>query len=136
VAHDISNRKHAEEKIQRQLEHLLALSGIDRLISSNFDLNLSLSEILAYVTKELGVDAADILLLNPGLQMLEFGAERGFRTKAIRNTQVRLGESYAGRAALERQLVQIPNGKDETDKQLFLTAHLAARILPATSVCP
>ena len=125
VAHDISNRKHAEEKIQRQLEHLLALSGIDRLISSNFDLNLSLSEILAYVTKELGVDAADILLLNPGLQMLEFGAERGFRTKAIRNTQVRLGESYAGRAALERQLVQIPNGKDETDKQLFLTAHLA-----------
>ena len=122
---EITQRKRAEERIKRQLEHLLALSSIDRLIASNFDLNLSLSEILAYVTKELGVDAADVLLLNPGLQMLEFGAGDGFRTNAIRNTHVRVGESYAGQAALERQIVQIPNAKNETDKQLFLTARLA-----------
>ena len=34
-----------------------------------------------------------------------------------------MGESYAGRAALERQLVQIPNLRDEPDN-LFLTTHL------------
>ena len=121
---EITQRKLADERIQRQVEHLLALSSIDRLIASNFDLNLSLSEILSYVTKELGVDAADILLLNPGLQMLEYGAEQGFHTNAVRKTRIRLGESYAGRAALERQLIQIPDLKNETDK-VFLTTHLA-----------
>jgi putative nucleotidyltransferase with HDIG domain len=58
---------------------------------------------------ELGIDAADILILNVNSQMLEFAAQRGFRTKTIRNRQVRLGGSYAGCAALERKLVQIPD---------------------------
>ncbi|MGB8215394.1 MAG: HD domain-containing phosphohydrolase [Anaerolineales bacterium] len=115
VVRDITERKQAEERIQRQLEHLTALSGIDQVIAANFDLNLSLSEILTHVTIELGVDAADILILNPNLHMLEYGADRGFRSKAIRKAQVRLGESYAGRAALERRLVQIPNLIDEPD---------------------
>ncbi len=123
VAHDITHRKGAEERIRRQLEHLTALSAIDRFITANFDLKLSLSEILTHVTIELGIDAADILILNSNSQMLEFGAERGFRTKAVRKTQVHLGESYAGRAALERQLVQIPNLRDETDN-LFSTTLL------------
>jgi PAS domain S-box-containing protein/putative nucleotidyltransferase with HDIG domain len=112
---EITQRKRAEERIKRQLEHLLALSSIDRLIASNFDLNLSLSEILTYVTKELGVDATDILLLNPGLQMLDFAAGQGFLTNTIRKTHVRLGESYAGQAVLERQLVQIPNLQNEPE---------------------
>ena len=124
VIRDVTERKRAEQRIQRQFEHLLALGSIDRLIASNFDLNLSLSEILDHVIKELGVDASDILILNPNSLMLEFGAERGFRTKAIRKGQFRLGENYAGRAALERQLIQIPNLKDETDKA-FQTTHLA-----------
>ena len=121
---DITDRKRAEERIERQFKHLLALSNIDRLIASNFDLNLSLSEILNYVTKELGVDAADVFILNPNSLTLEFGAERGFHTNTVRKTQIRLGESYAGRTALERQIVQIPNLKNETDKA-FLSTHLA-----------
>jgi PAS domain S-box-containing protein/putative nucleotidyltransferase with HDIG domain len=118
---DITQRKQAEQRIQRQVEHLVALSSIDRLIASNFDLNLSLSQILSHVTKELGVDAADILLLNPGLQMLEFGAGQGFLTNVIRKTQVRLGEGYAGQAALERQLVQIPNLQNEPENKFRRT---------------
>ena len=116
---DITARKQAEEKIQRQLEHLIALSAVDRIIASNFDLKLSLSEILVYVLKELRVDAADILIFDSNMQMLEYGAERGFRTKSVRKAQVRFGESYAGRVALERQLVQIPNIEDEPDNLLL-----------------
>jgi PAS domain S-box-containing protein len=115
IKQDITARKQAEERIQRQLEHLTALSAIDRVIASNFDLKLSLSEILAHVTVELGVDAADIFILNPNSQVLEFGAERGFVTASVRNAQIRVGESYAGRAALERQLVEIQNLKDGPD---------------------
>jgi PAS domain S-box-containing protein/putative nucleotidyltransferase with HDIG domain len=121
VAHDNTNHKAAEEKIRQQLKHLTALSAIDRFIAANYDLKLSLSEILTHVTMELGIDAADILILNPNLQMLEFGAERGFHTHTVRKTQVRLGESYAGRVALERQLVQIPNLSDEPDNLLLTT---------------
>ena len=111
---DITPRKQAEERIKRQLEHLTALSGIDRVISANFDLRLSLAEILHHVTIELGIDAADILILNSSLNMLEYGAESGFRTNAVKKVQIRLGESLAGRAALEGQLIQIPNLKDES----------------------
>jgi PAS domain S-box-containing protein/putative nucleotidyltransferase with HDIG domain len=125
VSHEnITERKQAEERIKRQLEHLTALSAIDRVIASNFDLELNLLEILKHVTVELGVDAADILILNSNSQTLEYGAESGFRTQAIRNRQVRLGESYAGRAALERRLVEIPNLKDISDNPL-MTTHLA-----------
>jgi PAS domain S-box-containing protein len=43
VVRDITERKQAEERIQRQLQHLTALSAIDRVIAANFDLRLSLS---------------------------------------------------------------------------------------------
>jgi len=121
---NITARKQAEEKIQRQLTHLTALSAIDRVIASNFDLKLSLSEILKHVTMELGVDAADILILNPNLQILEHGAECGFRATEIKEVHIRLGDGYAGRVALERQLVQVQNLRDEPDN-LFMSTLLA-----------
>ena len=120
IARDVTLRNHQIERIQRQLDHLTALSGIDRVIAANFDLELSLAEILNQVVIELGVDAADILLLNSDLQILEFGSERGFHNNSIKNAQVRIGESYAGRAAQEHKLIRIANLQNEQDK-LFLT---------------
>ncbi len=121
---NITDRKSAEEKVTRQLDHLTALRSIDRVIASNFDLRLSLEEILTHVTRELGVDAADILILNPHTFTLEYGAAYGFRTEGVRTAQVRMGESQAGRAALERKLVQISNLKDGVDHPL-LTSYLS-----------
>ena len=109
IALDITPQKLAEEKLQKQIDHLTALRSIDRAIASSFDLKLNLSEILTHTTIELGVDAADILLLDTTTQRLEFGAENGFRTISVRKANIRLGESYAGQAALNRQLVEIPN---------------------------
>jgi PAS domain S-box-containing protein/putative nucleotidyltransferase with HDIG domain len=119
---DITLRKQADLKIKRQMAHLRAFSAIDRVIASNFDLRHSLSEILTRTTQELAIDAADILILDSHSHMLEYGADTGFRTTVVRNTQVRLGESYAGRAALERRLVRIPKPGDDPDT-LFLTNH-------------
>ena len=124
TARDITAQKLAEEKIRRQLEHLTALSAIDRVISSNYDLKLSLSEILIHVTRELNIDAADVLILNSNSQILEYGADHGFRTGSVRTAYVRLGESYAGLAALDRKLVQIRDLNDEQN-HLLLTTHLA-----------
>ena len=127
---DITQRKLSEEKIRRQFEHLTALSAIDRFIAGNFDIKLSLSEILTHVIIELGIDAADILILNINSQMLEYGAERGFRIKAVRREQIRLDESNAGRAALERRLVQIPNLRDEP-----INSHLKTLLMGEDFVC-
>jgi PAS domain S-box-containing protein/putative nucleotidyltransferase with HDIG domain len=115
VERDITERTRSVDRIRRQLEHLTAMSAIDRVIAANFNLMVSLSEILTHVTTELGMDAADILLLNSNSKMLEFCAEHGFRIHAARKESFRLGENYAGRAALERHLVQIADLGGEPD---------------------
>ncbi len=125
VLYDITERKRAEEEIQRQLQRITALRAIDMAITSSFDLRLTLSIVLDQVTAQLRVDAADVLLLDPHLQTLEFGAGRGFRTKAFKGAQLRLGEGYAGRAALERHSVHIPNLADQHDNPR-LAKHLAS----------
>ncbi|NVN99147.1 MAG: HD domain-containing protein [Geobacteraceae bacterium] len=115
---DISDIKCAEERIQRHLEHLTALVEIDRAINFSFDLNLSLTTLLTHAIVQLGVDAADVLLFNPASQSLEFVAGRGFHSKAIESANQSLGKGYAGRAALERSIVHIPDLTKEHDRFL------------------
>jgi PAS domain S-box-containing protein/putative nucleotidyltransferase with HDIG domain len=106
---DISDIKFAEERIQRHLEHLTALVEIDRAINFSFDLNLSLTTLLTHVIVQLGVDAADVLMLNPASRTLKYVAGLGFHSKAIEEARQPLGEGYAGQAAQERNIVHIPD---------------------------
>jgi PAS domain S-box-containing protein len=122
---DITDRKQSELRIQSQLEHLTALSGIDHIISSNFDLQVSLSQIIVYVIKELRVDAATILLLNPTSLMLEHGADYGFKAKNVKKTLIRLGDSFAGMVALNRQNIQIPDLRTYPENKLLAQLILA-----------
>ncbi len=107
IGEDISERKQAEDKARRPLEHLTALRDIDPAITASFDLRLNLATILSHVTSQLHVSAASVLLLDPSSQVLEFVASRGFRSKAIERTRLRAGEGHAGRAALERRLIHV-----------------------------
>jgi PAS domain S-box-containing protein/putative nucleotidyltransferase with HDIG domain len=106
---DITERKQAEERIQTQLQRLAALREIDIAITGSLDLQLTLNVVLEQTTTQLGIDAASVLLLNPHSQTLTYAAGRGFRTDALQHTRLRLGEGFAGRAALERQLIHIPD---------------------------
>jgi len=106
---DITERKQAEEEIRRQLNLLAALREIDRAITGSTDMQLALNTILAQTATQLGIDAANILLLDPHTQVLEYYAGRGFRTEALQHTRLQLGDSYACRAALGRQIVHIPD---------------------------
>jgi len=121
---DISEIKNAEEKIRRHVEHLTALVEIDRAINFSFDLNLSLTTLLTHVIIQLGVDAADVLLLNRASRTLEYVTGRGFHTKEIETVRQPLGEGYAGRAAQERSIVHIPDLTKEHDS--FLRGMLLA----------
>jgi len=109
LSHDVTDRKRAESQIQHQLERLGALRAIDIAIISSLDLRLTLSVFLDQVVTQLGVHAADVLMLEPDTRMLTYAAGRGFRTSALQQVQQRLGEGNAGRAALERRIVNVPD---------------------------
>ena len=109
IGRDMSERKLAEEQVKRHLNRLTALRAIDLAIASSLDLSLALNVVLEQATTQLQVDAAAILLLNPHNQVLEVAAARGFLSDEIGRTRLRLGEGLAGRAALERRLMNSPN---------------------------
>lgn len=104
--------------LEGRLAHLTSLREIDKAITGNLDLNLTLDVALTQVTDRLGVDAAAVLLYNPTLQTLAFATGRGFRTAGLRDLTVRLGEGLAGRAAELREPVEL-HGGDKID-ELFL----------------
>jgi HD-GYP domain-containing protein (c-di-GMP phosphodiesterase class II) len=87
---------------------MAALRAIDLAISSSLDLHLALSVVLSQVTSQLVVDAADVLLFNPQ-NFLEFTTGLGFRTEALMQTRLQLGEGYAGMAALQKKTISVPN---------------------------
>jgi len=111
---DITKRKQAEAEItrlfeesQRRLNQVEALHSIEIAISASMDLRTTLNVLLKHVQSLLDVDAADILLFSSELREFKFSAGRGFRTDTIERAKVRLGTSFAGRAAFERKTVVV-----------------------------
>ena len=121
IARDITARKQAEIQIRQQIERLTALSKIDQAIMSSFDLKVTLDILLSQVISQLQVDAADILLLSPDDQTLEYAAGQGFRTLAIAASRVRIGEGYPGRVVKERRTIRIENLIKEFNDPILIT---------------
>ncbi|MDP1713827.1 MAG: PAS domain S-box protein [Anaerolineales bacterium] len=118
------------EETARQLSRMEALHHIDLAISASMDLRVTLDIILKHVTTQLKVDAADVLLFNPHMQMLEYAAGCGFRSRAVERTRFRIGEGQAGLAALERRLIQHPDfaasGNTFAQAELLAAENVAA----------
>lgn len=113
MAGNAINRMQLHEQTLQYVQRLSALHAIDVAISSTRDNRVSLGVLLDQVMTQLRVDAADILLFNPHSQLLEYAAGRGFRYAGLGESCLRLGEGHAGRAALERQCVIIPNLRED-----------------------
>jgi PAS domain S-box-containing protein len=106
---DITERKLAEERLQRQLGRLAALRTIDTAITGSIDLQAILDVVVEQTADQLHVDAVDVLLRQPRSELLEYSAGRGFRTDALTHTRLHLGEGYAGKAALNQSTISIPD---------------------------
>ncbi len=115
IATDITARKQAEEQVQRQVDYLSALRQIDMAITASLDLRLTLDVVLDQVLRHLAADAADVLLLAPHTQMLEYAAGRGFHKAALRRFSLRPGETHVGRVVQERQLISIADLREIGD---------------------
>jgi len=71
----------------------------------------------------LSVDAAAIWLFNSTTNLLEYSAGRGFHSKAFEQAKpLRLGEGYAGQAALERHMIHISNLTEQEDNPRLMQA--------------
>jgi PAS domain S-box-containing protein len=99
------HRVRLHDQAMVRLQHLQTLQRIDSAITSSLDLTLTLPLLVAEITSQTGVDATAVLLFNPHTLVLEYATGRGFRTRSIEKTRVRLGEGFAGRAALERTII-------------------------------
>lgn len=106
VIQDITRYKRNEARVQKQLDQMSALRAIDHAITSSIDLNLTLSILLTQLVKHLQIDAACILLWNPENERLEHVAGLGFQTNSLTHTKLKLGEGFAGLAALERRVIK------------------------------
>jgi PAS domain S-box-containing protein len=103
IVKDITKRKRAEEMLLHQINNMKALADIGMTIGSSLDLRVTLRVVLERLIAQLGVDAADVLLLDQDNLYLRYSAGMGFRTPAIKDTRVRMGKGHVGRAVFERQ---------------------------------
>ena len=109
IAANAIQRAAQHEQIERALRRLTVLHEIDLAISASLDLRLTLRVLAGQITSLLHVDAAAVLMLEPNSRRLQFAAASGFRTPGIEHSNLRLGEGLAGRAALERRGVFVPD---------------------------
>ncbi len=109
IARDITECRETKIKMERQVQQLSILRSIDLAIASGLDLSLLLSMLLDRVMALMHVDAATVLLLNSRTNLLEFAAGKGFHSNILQYTRLKLGEGCAGRVALEREMISIPD---------------------------
>jgi PAS domain S-box-containing protein len=123
LSNDITLRKQAQERSDHQLRKLNSLRKIDMAIANSYDIRLTLKVVIEAATGLLGVDAAAVLLYEPAGTQLAYAAGSGFRTDQIKTGKVRLGEGFAGYAALAQQRVEVPDlleaGQTFTHPPLF-----------------
>ena len=91
--------------IEREVEFVFTdAAGVvtpSRAITNSLDLRLTLKVFLDKLIHQLRVDAASVFLFNAASQTLTYAAGQGFHTHGLKLIRLRLGEGYAGRAALE-----------------------------------
>jgi len=103
IAASAIHRTTLSDETRRRLQHLTALHTINIAIGASLDLRMTLHVLANQITTQLGVDAVDILMLNPHNRMLEYAAGHGFRSKEIEKARLWVGEGQAGSVALERR---------------------------------
>jgi PAS domain S-box-containing protein len=121
---DITKWKQSEEQILNQVKRLSTLRTIDQTILGSLNLDVILQTILSETIDRLGVDAADILLLDPSTFELKYAAGKGFWTHKIDSTLLRPGEDDAGKALFGKKLVHLDDFRAASSR--FTRADLLA----------
>jgi DNA-binding CsgD family transcriptional regulator len=87
-----------------RLERLTALRSVARAITGSPDMRLTLQVILDQAVAGLGVDAADVLLVDEGDGMLELMASTGFQSTSIPDYRLSVDDEFPGRNLFGRRI--------------------------------
>ncbi len=100
-----------------RLRQVQTLRNIDMAITASLDLRVTFNVILDEITGLLKTDAAAIIRLEPHTGSLKYAAWRGFNHSNPAELNLRLGEGFAGRAAMSRESIHVSDLKKvEADK--------------------
>jgi len=111
MAGNALRRQRLYEEAQRRLRLTQALRHIDMAITGSFDLRVTYKTIFEEIARQLHIDAAAILFLDPHAMTLRYEAWHGFNTENLSKLRLRIGEGYAGKACLEKRPIFIPDLK-------------------------
>ncbi len=132
---DITERRRAEKRIKQQLERLAALRTIDQVITASFDLHNSLTMILRQVTKELGVDAADVLLVERRQSVFGIQRRGRFPHPGCRESQRADGPKLCRSCGAGSSNYPGPKSEGSTGRFASENSTGGRRFCSATSVC-
>lgn len=105
IVRDLRQRREVEERVRRSQARISALRVVEQVVTDGVELRGTLDAILDQLTRQVGCDAAAILLLNPKTHDLHFSAGHGFHTDEMARCFVSIGEGLAGQVAHERRPV-------------------------------
>ncbi len=111
---DVTERKIAEEREARQRERLSALHATDMAITTSFDLAAILQVFLTQVTRQLRVDAANVLLFCPASNRLLHQSAQGLENHTFQLEPIALDGDLpvdAARCYRARQLPGLLEGR-------------------------
>lgn len=95
---DITERKQAAERIERQLHQLEALRLIDDAISSNLELDHTLQVLIQQMRSQLNLDAVAVLLYDPRDENLTYTAASGSGLNFPLGMRFHYTESLSGKS--------------------------------------
>jgi putative nucleotidyltransferase with HDIG domain len=120
IAGSAIRRAQLHQQTERNLDRLLSLSEVSRAINANLDLRITLESLVSQVVEQLDVDAADVMLLNEHLHILEFAAGRGFEIPGFGpGLTLRAGQGLAGLVLAQRKLIHKRNLPPEDFSEEF-----------------
>lgn len=109
IARDITERRQTENRIRQQMERMSSLRAIDVSISNDQPLERTVQLIFDPLQFQMHVDAVEILLLDHSSGELRHFDGRGFRSRTVSGTRLKLGEGTAGRVAYQMRIQVIPD---------------------------
>ncbi len=114
ILRDITEKKRSEEHSRQQLQRLATLRVVDMTIAASMDLDQVLDVLLEKIINELKVDSCLLLLLN-SKQELVYRAQKGMDAEVAKQTNIKLGQKYAGWCALHWKPVYVLQNEEKPD---------------------
>jgi PAS domain S-box-containing protein len=105
IARNISERIYAEKEIKKQIQRLESLHRIDQTITGTLDLNITMNVLLSQLNQQLNIQGSTVLLYDAITHQLDFFTEQGFNFTGLFKHAIRIGDGFAGKAAINRQVL-------------------------------